>query len=295
MATYLPGSGAISINDINTLFGRGNNLNAYRGTTYYTSSAGPFTFSSGAIAMSDFYNSGPSASTFSFTISSNTTNANLRSLAISAGWSGSGQLFCTIGSGVYVYSTSTGTPALTISGSFPNGVSLTNNGVILGAGGAGSQGYNNRTAGGGGGTALSVSSAVTITNNGTVAGGGGGGGGGGGYLSGGTTWTVPGGGGGGGIGNGAAGPGNSSGVQTANPGTAGTLTSAGTGGINPSQSQVPGGNGGSYGSSGGTGGTPTLSRGTNIAGNAGGAGGACTSGNANITWAATGTRYGALN
>lgn len=51
----LPSSGAISLNQINTEFGRGLNLNAYRGTQYYTSSGGPFTFPSGAIAFSDFY------------------------------------------------------------------------------------------------------------------------------------------------------------------------------------------------------------------------------------------------
>ena len=59
MATYLQSSGAIAISDINGVFGRGNNLNAYRGTSYYTSSAGPYNFSSGAISMSDFYGTGP--------------------------------------------------------------------------------------------------------------------------------------------------------------------------------------------------------------------------------------------
>lgn len=51
----LPSSGTITMSQINTEFGRGTNLNAYRGTTYYTSSGGPFTFSSGSISMSDFY------------------------------------------------------------------------------------------------------------------------------------------------------------------------------------------------------------------------------------------------
>ena len=51
----LQSSGAISISQINAEFGRGNNLNAYRGTTWYTDAGGSGTFSSGAISMSEFY------------------------------------------------------------------------------------------------------------------------------------------------------------------------------------------------------------------------------------------------
>jgi hypothetical protein len=61
MATFLQTSGAISMSDINSVFGRGNNLNAYRGTTYYTASTGPNTFSSGAISFNNFYGTGPSS------------------------------------------------------------------------------------------------------------------------------------------------------------------------------------------------------------------------------------------
>jgi hypothetical protein len=65
MATFLQSSGAISMSDINSVFGRGNNLNSYRGTSWYTAAGGSGTFSSGAISFSDFYSKGPSASTFS--------------------------------------------------------------------------------------------------------------------------------------------------------------------------------------------------------------------------------------
>jgi hypothetical protein len=79
MATFLPGSGAISIGDINGVFGRGNDLNSYRGTSYYTSSAGPYNFPSGAISMSDFYGTGPSANfTFAF---NNGNNFNVQAYA----------------------------------------------------------------------------------------------------------------------------------------------------------------------------------------------------------------------
>jgi hypothetical protein len=52
-----PSSGTISIYDINSVFGRGTDLNSYRGTTWYTpDSITMGTFSSGAISLSDFYN-----------------------------------------------------------------------------------------------------------------------------------------------------------------------------------------------------------------------------------------------
>ncbi|MFZ9767198.1 MAG: hypothetical protein ACO3C4_01740 [Candidatus Limnocylindrus sp.] len=51
----LQASGEITIAQINAEFGLGNNLNAYRGVTWYTDAGGSGTFSSGAIAMSDFY------------------------------------------------------------------------------------------------------------------------------------------------------------------------------------------------------------------------------------------------
>lgn len=51
----LQSSGAISMSQINAEFGRGNNLNAYRGTAWYTDAGGSGTFSSGAISFSEFY------------------------------------------------------------------------------------------------------------------------------------------------------------------------------------------------------------------------------------------------
>jgi hypothetical protein len=62
----LPSSGALSMSAINAEFGRGNNLNSYRGTQYYTSSAGPFTFPSGTISFNNFY--GTQAAVPSYTI-----------------------------------------------------------------------------------------------------------------------------------------------------------------------------------------------------------------------------------
>lgn len=65
MATFLPTTGPLSMSDINGLFARGNNLNAYRGTTYYTASGGPFTFpsTSSPISFNNFRGTGPDSNT----------------------------------------------------------------------------------------------------------------------------------------------------------------------------------------------------------------------------------------
>lgn len=61
MAGYLQGSGSIALSEINSVFdGRGLNLNAYRGTQWYTAGGGSGTFSTTAISFSDFYGKGPS-------------------------------------------------------------------------------------------------------------------------------------------------------------------------------------------------------------------------------------------
>jgi hypothetical protein len=258
---------------------------------------------------------------FSFTLSG--SDVNLRTAAVNAGWNQTTKVVATINAPTTISSTSTGTAALTISGTFPNGVDLFNNGTIAGRGGNGGNGGNatvapttstSGAAGSAGGLALSVSTPVSIYNNGTVAGGGGGGGGGGGAagLIRGSSSASGGGGGGGGRGvstGGSGGSGSGSSDKNANgiPGGNGTSTAAGTGGAgillasnnNPSlfAQGGTGGNGGSFGSSGGAGGSGTSTFPTQSSSPGGGVGpaGACTSGGANITWVVTGTRLGALN
>lgn len=250
---------------------------------------------SGAISMSNFYGK---SNEFSFTIASDTQNANLRTLAINAGWNQSSTLRCTINSGIVVSANSTGVYALTISGSFPGGVNLINNGFIIGMGGGGGSGSYTGSGGGGGsaGPALLVQSAVSITNNGTIGGGGGGGGGGGT----GRDFVAAGSGGGGGRTgrtNSAGGSGafgfNFNGAN----GSGGTFSSAGGGGggvygcAEVCSSGGAGGNGGGWGSSGNSGGGGDFPSG----GGSGGSGGAAVVGNSNITWIATGTRLGSIS
>jgi hypothetical protein len=309
----LPASGAISLNQVNVELG-----NAGTASINMNSAAvrGLFGVASGAISMSDGYGK---SNEFSFSITSNQTNANLRTLAVNAGWDQSIAVVATINSGVRMTSNTVGTPGLTINGAWPGGIELVNNGTIVGRGGNGGNGGNggtannstydstNGSAGSAGGLALTISVPVSIRNNGTIAGGGGGGGGGGGYaINVGTSkdenWTKYGGGGGGGgqssstnSSGGAGGPSNYLSGSAGGTGTfsaAGNYGAGGTGGTTFGQS-TRGGAGGGWGSAGGPG--SRYFTGTNAKlGGAGGAAGAATSGQANVTWLATGTRLGPL-
>lgn len=279
----LPSSGTIAISQISVELGRASTATTSLGETASRNLAG---VPSGAISMSNFYGK---SNTFTFTISSNQDRANLRSLAVAAGWNQSSAVIATLAGGVWIYSATTATAALTIDGSWPGGVTLINNGNIVGMGGNGGGGGGSLApgvAGNGGGTGIACSVPVTIQNNSNVAGGGGGGGGGGSYS---LNYGYYGGGGGGGgqtgLANSAGGAGGVGGSGTGNAGGSGTSGGQGGGGLG-SSSAGRGGDGGGWGSSGATGGTATF------AGGAGGAAGYCATGSGNITWSATGNRYG---
>lgn len=304
----LPSSGVITLADIQTEFGGTNPISLseyYRGGAYVTANnTGVPT--SGEISLNTFYGA---TRQFAFSITSNQTNANLRTLAVNAGWDQSSPLVATITSGIYISANSTSSAALTISGSFPGGVQLINSGYIIGAGGAGGKGQLNGSAGGAGGTAISVSSSVSINNTSGVIGGGGGGGGGGAsgleyafenYAS------FTGGGGGGGRSSLALNPSggargdvhpSASNVLYGTAGGAGSVSSAGSGGAGGSAGSGRAGNGGAggnWGEAGSNGGAVVSPVPADQSATAGGAGGAAVSGNSNVTWIATGTRYGAL-
>jgi hypothetical protein len=171
---------------------------------------------------------------FTFTISSNQQQADLRTLALAAGWDGSATLKATIGAGVYIWSDNTSVAGLTVTGSFPGGVEITNNGYIIGKGGKGGTAAGT-TAGASGGPAISLGINATIINGSGafIAGGGGGGGG-----------NVAGG--GGGAGGGDGGLGRFSGTF----GTGGSIGAAG--GIGGGSVGLPGSGGGAGGGAGGT-------------------------------------------
>lgn len=217
---------------------------------------------------------------FAKTITTNTQNYNLKTDAVANGWNQVTPLdaYITINSGVTVSSTSTATPAFTTDSSYPSGsrLSLINDGIIIGRGGAGGPasgawipepgGSIPGLPGSPGGNAFTTTIKVNLTNNNRIAGGGGGG-------AGGSSASFPGGGsggggGGGGIGvapagNGVTGFGGSG--RNGFPGTAGTLVSAGPGGA--SESAGTGGPGGGYGAAGTSRSNPGGSAGSAIVGN----------------------------
>jgi len=214
---------------------------------------------------------------FSYTISSNMQNVDLRSLADANGYGGGPVLATfTISPGVIVSSASTGSPALR-TGSWPTGsvITLVNQGYVVGKGGAGGTGrsagqssaYGGQV-GGDGGDAILLDFDLTVANSGTIGGGGGGGGGGG--SSAGTFFSTrsagSGSGGGGGAGYGLGGsPGNND-IPGAKPGygvagNAGSATAGGSGGPSVPYGEGNnshcgyGGDGGGLGAAGQTGGS----------------------------------------
>ena len=228
----LQNSGQISLNDIHLEAGGASGSQAGINDTDIR---GLISKGSGAqMSFSEWYGA---ANVFSLTISSNVANANLYSLATSAGWNGSAPLEVTINSGVWLYSTSTGSQGLLVNVA---NCTINNYGKIIGRGGSGGRkrtGYN-------GGPAMKITaSGVTISNKSGayIAGGGGGGG----------SYTRNGaGGGGGGAGGGAGGAGASDGGSA----------------------QAYGGSGGGLNGNGGNGGTKFVS-GSSPHGKGGGAGG----------------------
>jgi len=247
------------------------------------------------------------------TISSNQADYNLYNQMIASGWDGQRPVVVnlTINGGVVIYASTTSTYAFTVNGIPANSsITITNNGYIVGKGGQGvGKGYPNADdytltapAYANGGTAFYTNYPISINNGGTIGGGGGGGGVGGATSAdcrcsgcGGVELNgmSPG---GGGAGYGDAGYGYSNWKNNAlyrfpYTASAGDLTTGG----GPGGSGT-GGTGGGLGQAGNTGGGSALCGYTAQSGpGTGGAAGACTVGNSNITWLATGTRLGALN
>jgi len=296
----LPSSGPISLSQVNVELGRSSTAAISMGESAVRTLFG---VASGAISMSQGYGKG---NQFAFSFAGG-TNVNLRTAAVNAGWNQSTKVVAT-NTGT-ISSGSTGSYALTISGSFPGGVEFVNNGVVVGRGGNGGRGGQVSSVGSPGqaalpgntgGPALLVQTSVTIRNNSTI-GGGGGGGGGGGAVAGGFRGTITcgGGGGGGGIGVSSGGAGGVTPELSGAAGTGGTTSAVGVGGTGAFSTSTNfggnGGNGGSFGASGAGGTQGNTSSSQYYGTGAGGAAGAAIVGNGNITWLTFGTRLGGIS
>jgi hypothetical protein len=255
----LPTSGPLLLSQIQTEFGGTNPVylsEYYAGGPHVpsgtTGTNGPVP-SSGSIKVFNFYGTSSAPPVSSLIISTNEADLNLRTWALANGWDGSSFAEITVAPGVYVYSTNTANAGMTIDGSWPNGVSLVNNGYIIGKGGNGGAGT--PANGGDGGSALSLGVNCSITNNSYIAGGGGGG-----------VGNYAGGGGGAGGGSGGNGTGGSTNLAG---GAGGSVGSSGSNGISASFGQTGGGGGGgrvlpgvrnneAYSSGGGAGGSSGI-------------------------------------
>lgn len=307
----LPASGAISLSQVNVELGLASGAAIGMGASNVRTLFG---IASGSISMSNGYGKS-NRKKVTVTLTSGVNNYVLNTAKAAGYVAGGTDVTLVVNSGVVIGSASTGTPALLVDTSWAAGdtVSVVNNGVIQGAGGAGGRGgtwsnYNGGNPGapgGAGGVGIRADRPVSMTNNGTIAGGGGGGGGGG-FMEDsccGSIWLAGGGGGGGagvyGGGGGAAGLAYGQGPSGAVAGGGGTATSGGGGGAGDvlyrSGYNWRGGNGGAGGGRGAAGAGGSNANGSwSQPPGAGGAGGAAVNGNGNITWVATGTRYGAI-
>lgn len=242
----------LSFSELQTEFGGSNPISMseyYRNGAYVTDNNVDVP-TSGVLAFSDFYGA---SKKFTATVSATGTNLTAATILTAAGWNTESFFQITINAGVTAYATSTSNGGLTVSGSYPYGFSIINNGVIMGMGGAGGSNVAPYT-GGNGGPALNITNTYTtaqmsVTNNSGayIAGGGGGGAG---MPSSGGEIT---GGGGGGAGGGAGGIArqNRGGYNLGTAGTGGAIGVAGTAGTGDpagagSGGGGAGGGGGSY-------------------------------------------------
>jgi hypothetical protein len=213
----LPSSGRIKLSDVNTELGLSSTTRVSLGQASVRTLTG---VASGRIRLAvDGYGKANNARVaLSRVFSSNTTNSTVTASSLPGYIAGKTDLTITVNSGIYVYSTSTATAGLIITGAVAGDtIALVNNGFIMGMGGAGGNANNDiegMTNGFDGGPALSLGYGISLTNNSYIAGGGGGGAG------------SAGGGGGGGAGGGSGGS-NIAGGSVTNGGAVGISGSNG--------------------------------------------------------------------
>ena len=248
----LPASGQITLNQVNVELGLTATAQIGLGDANVRTL---FNVATGQITMANGYGK---ANEFAFSITTNSQDLNLATAATSAGWNGTVAVIATVNAGVYVYSDNNTTAGMIISGSWPGGLTVQNNGYIIGKGGTTAYNTGQQGAPAGplapGGKAISISSSGVTIINGSGA-----------YIAGGGGAAAAGyqnGGGGAGGGKGGGGGGGAGG----GPGQAGAGTSAAYGG---GAGAIGAGTGGSGGGGGGALGVGGPGGSSNSAGAAG--------------------------
>lgn len=226
-------TGTISLGDVNVELGRSATAEISMNDAALRALAG---VASGALGMVTLRGK---SNAFVHTISSNQQELNLYTYLVGQGWNTISGVQLTIANGVYIWSDNTSVAALNTGGLYPGGLTIVNNGFIIGKGGAGGGivlANGSAYLPGAGGPAITLTTAASINNtNGYIGGGGGGG-----------AANVFNGGGGGGAGGGLGGTAirNSLGIVQA-PGAGTTAAASATlpapGGTNPAQVVVTNG------------------------------------------------------
>lgn len=166
----LQSTGSISLNDVNIELQRNPTAQLSMGDNDVRLLANK---TSGPVSINDLFGK---SYIFYATISTNIQELNLELWAKGLGWNGIFPAVITINSGAYVWSDSTSNAGLT-TGIFPRGLTIVNNGFIMGRGGDGATGRTNLPgADGGPAIILNSNSLLSLYNNGYIGGGGGGGG-----------------------------------------------------------------------------------------------------------------------
>jgi len=131
----LPVTGPISLSQVNTELGNPASVAISLGNLQVRGLAG---LATGTIGFSALLGK---SSQFTHVITNNQQELDLYNYLLGQGWDGSSAVEVTVANGVYIWSDNTSVAALRTGGVYPGGLTLINNGFIMGKGGDGGYYY----------------------------------------------------------------------------------------------------------------------------------------------------------